>query len=88
MSKVFLEVEGLVFFLKMAVGEEDGPPYDPSVERLGGAERLARMEKSLREVERLAGIDDLKALSEARIARDCAAASLHGLRAEERRKRK
>jgi hypothetical protein len=87
LRRTYLEIENSVFLLKMAADVEDAPPLDPALEKLGRDELDAKMAKSLQAAKDLALVDPMRALSEARVARDCAAVALHSLNMELRRKR-
>jgi len=87
LRRAYLEIESSVFLLKMAADVEDAPPLDPALEMLGREELDAKMAKSLHAAKDLAGVDPMRALLEARVARDCAAVALHSLNLESRRKR-
>ena len=87
LRRAYLEIENSVFLLKMAADVEDAPPLDPALEKLGRDELDAKMAKSLQAAKDLAVVDPMRALLEARVARDCAAVALHSLNLESRRKR-
>jgi hypothetical protein len=88
MRRAYLEIENSVFLLKVAAKDDGGPAYDSSLEALGRDELLGKMSRGLKEARELAGVDPVGALAQARVARDCAAAALHSLNLESRRRRK